>query len=49
MINIFKLNMYAYIIYLFYIFVAMGDSFTSKHILDGSNYGIWEPCMRVEL
>jgi len=27
----------------------MGESFSPKHILDGSNYGIWEPWMRVEL
>ena len=30
-------------------FVAMGESsFLPKHILDGSNYGIWEPRMKVE-
>ena len=27
----------------------MGESFLAKHILDGSNYGIWEPRMRAEL
>lgn len=27
----------------------MGDSFAPKHILDGLNYGIWEPMMKMEL
>jgi len=26
----------------------MGDSFTPKHILDGSNFAIWEPRMKAE-
>ena len=29
--------------------VAMGESsFSPKHILDGSNFGIWEPRMKAE-
>ena len=27
----------------------MGDIFLPNHILDGSNYGIWEPQMKAEL
>ena len=27
----------------------MGETFLPKHILDGSNFGIWEPRMKVEL
>ena len=27
----------------------MFESFAPKHILDGSNYGIWEPRMKAEL
>ena len=27
----------------------MGETFLPKHILDGSNFGIWEPQMKAEL
>ena len=30
-------------------YVAMSETFLPKHILDGSNFGIWEPRMKAEL